>query len=261
MRELPMQYVLLAVRCLLCVVFLAAVVGKVAGAGAFSSFCRSLHGMRLLPAELVRPVAAAVVTAEALVCLTLVLPVRHAAAVGLMAAAVLLSVFTGGIALVLGRGTDARCRCFGSADAVVGARHLLRNAGLTVLAVTASVTSALAPFPTGGVRPAGAVVAVAAGVVGAALIVMLDDIVSLFAAGSAALPRPVTEEVLAHRLAPSTDTRIRHAIPRSSRDLRRHPLHDRPAAHPRRDQAAEGAHATARLPSRRSAGRDGPEGG
>lgn len=183
-----MQYVLLAVRCLLCVVFLAAVVGKVVGHGAFSSFCRSLHEMRLLPAELVRSVAAAIVAAEALVCLTLVLPVRHAAAVGLTAAAVLLSVFTGGIALVLSRGTDARCRCFGSADAVVGVRHLLRNAGLTVLAVTALVLPAIAPFPIGGVRPAGAVVAVAAGAVGAALIVMLDDIVSLFTAENAAFP-------------------------------------------------------------------------
>ncbi|MFJ1551420.1 MauE/DoxX family redox-associated membrane protein [Streptomyces sp. NPDC088246] len=181
-----MQYILIGARCLLGAVFLVAALGKVARDGAFDSFARSIQDTALVPARFVRPAAVTVVAAEMLVCVALALPAKHAPAVGLAGATTLLSAFTIGIALTLSRGADAHCRCFGKSDAVLRPRHLVRNATLAGLSLTALVPTVAAPSSTGEVHPAGAVVAMTAGLVGSALTVRLDDILDLFVTDSTA---------------------------------------------------------------------------
>ncbi|MEV1329257.1 MauE/DoxX family redox-associated membrane protein [Micromonospora costi] len=174
-----MSYVLEFSRCLLALVFLASAVGKLRGRPAVRAFVDSLRAMDLLPAGLVVPVAAVVVTAEAAVPLLLVpLPGAALTTAGFAVAVALLAAFTVAVAAVLRRGTPASCRCFGEAAAApFGRRHLVRNIALTVLAGTGAYASLADPAATART----AVLSVPLGVVAALVVVRLDDIAALFA--------------------------------------------------------------------------------
>lgn len=170
-----MTYLAIGCRLLLGVVFLVAVAGKLRGPAAFTAFVSSLRRMRVLPAALARPVATAVVAAEATIVAAAAVPVHAAGVLACGLAAALLTVLTAGIVTSLARGGQEPCRCFGTADTPLGARHVARNAALVTVAV-----AGLLAAPSGGpVDPALAAVAAVAGAVTGAVVVMLDDIVAL----------------------------------------------------------------------------------
>jgi hypothetical protein len=167
-------------RCLLGLVFLASAVGKARGRREFRAFGAALGGMRLLPAPLVRPAAAAVVLLEALVPLLLALPGRWPVAAGFALAGLLLLAFTAAVWTVLRRRVAAVCRCFGGSSAApLGRRHIARNSALAAVAVAGAAGSLTA---AGSAAPpaAAAVLAVPLAVVGALAAARLDDLVSLF---------------------------------------------------------------------------------
>ncbi|MDG6106215.1 hypothetical protein Daura_20180 [Dactylosporangium aurantiacum] len=179
-----MTYLLICCRLLLGVVFLVAVTGKLRGPAAFTAFVSSVRRMRVLPAALARPAATAVVAAEATIVAAAAVPVHAAGVLAFATAAALLTALTAGIVTSLARGGQEPCRCFGTADTPLGARHVARNAALAAVAGTGLLAGLLAA-PTGAgplaapVDPALAAVAAAGGAVAGALIVMLDDIVAL----------------------------------------------------------------------------------
>ncbi|MFF1957379.1 MauE/DoxX family redox-associated membrane protein [Streptomyces sp. NPDC058220] len=175
-EEYAVLYLALGIRCLIGGVFLVSFLTKISGRTAFDQFTASVHGMRVLPAALVRPVAASVVAAEFAVCALLATPVRPAAPAGLLIAAGLLAAFTIGIARAVNRGAREPCRCFGASRVPLGPRHLARNAVLTLCAVL----GAAAGLGTGPVHAGGVSVAVAAGLLLAWLVIASDTILDLF---------------------------------------------------------------------------------
>ncbi|AVT35852.1 hypothetical protein C6W10_04565 [Plantactinospora sp. BB1] len=183
-RRESVSYVSEFSRWLLVLVFLASAGSKVRGRAAFRAFADSLRAMALLPSRVVVPLAVAVTAAEAAVPLLLVpLPVAEVTTVGFALAAALLAAFTVAVAAVLRRGTRVSCRCFGEAAAApFGRQHLARNVVLTVVAGIGGYAS------LGGTRmTVGTVVlAVPLAVVGALVVVRLDDIVALFLPGTPA---------------------------------------------------------------------------
>ncbi|MFG3704694.1 MauE/DoxX family redox-associated membrane protein [Micromonospora sp. NPDC047670] len=178
-----MSYVLAFSRCLLALVFLASAASKLRGRPAFRAFADSLRAMNLLPARVVVPVAGAVVVAEAAVPVLLLAPLPGAAVttVGFALATALLAAFTVAIAAVLRRGTAVSCRCFGEAAAApFGRHHLARNVALIVVAGT----GAYASLGDSGLTVATGVLSVPLAVVGALVVVRLDDVVALFSPGT-----------------------------------------------------------------------------
>ena len=101
-----MAVVLVALLTVPCAVFAVSSWSKLRGRAAFVA---SLEAMRLVPARLVRPVAAAVSGAEAVVAVGLLVGLWHrgVALVALAAAGPLLAVLTAGIVVVLRRGGRA----------------------------------------------------------------------------------------------------------------------------------------------------------
>ncbi|MBF6049847.1 methylamine utilization protein MauE [Streptomyces sp. NRRL B-1677] len=166
----------IGIQCLIGVVFLASSAGKAAGRRSFDRFVSSVAGMQVVPVRRARPVARTVVAAEGAVCVSLAVPVPAATVVGLAIAAVLLAVFTAGIALSVRRGVRAPCRCFGASPTPLGPRHIVRNLALTA----AAVTGAAAAGAGGTATPGGVAVAVLAGLLLGALVAALDDILDLF---------------------------------------------------------------------------------
>jgi hypothetical protein len=170
------QYVHLAIRCLLVVIFLVSSVGKIFGRSAYSRFVTSVRDMGVLPAPLVRVAAASVVAAETVVWLLLLVPAPLAARSGGAIAAGLLGAFTVAVLASLWRGMRTPCRCFGTSAAPLGVQHVVRNTCLIGSAAVCAITAEAG----GPMLASGAVVAVSAGLLGGALVVWLDDIVELF---------------------------------------------------------------------------------
>ncbi|HSK96638.1 MAG TPA: MauE/DoxX family redox-associated membrane protein [Euzebyales bacterium] len=175
-----MAYVLVGCRVLLLLVFAASTLGKIRNRSAWAAFVRSLRDLRLLPERAVTAVAVAVAAGEAAAVLLLAAPATIPAALAVVG--VLLAAFTVAIVATLRRGVQAPCRCFGAASLPLGRRHVLRNAMLLAVAgLTASALSAPSASASASAHPAGLAVAVAAGLVGGALLVFFDELVELFA--------------------------------------------------------------------------------
>ena len=167
------EYLRAACATLIGLVFVASAVTKLRD---FGGFARSLPALAPVAPGLVRPLASAVVAAEAVVPVLLAVPPW--ASYGFALAFGLLTAFTAAIVLALRRGRRARCRCFGASGAPVGPRHLVRNG--TLLAVTALGWAA----PPSLAVPAGLAVAATAGLAGAVLVISFDDVADLFARSS-----------------------------------------------------------------------------
>ncbi|OKI81719.1 MauE/DoxX family redox-associated membrane protein [Micromonospora sp. CB01531] len=104
----------------------------------------------------------------------------------LLLTSLLLAVLTTGVVLAVRRGTGARCACFGATERPLGRRHVVRNGILLASVAGALVAVALgAAYP---LAPAGAAVALAAGAVGALILIRLDDLLDLFLPVSTAPP-------------------------------------------------------------------------
>ncbi|MQY08404.1 MauE/DoxX family redox-associated membrane protein [Actinomadura macrotermitis] len=175
-----MGYLILACQCLLAGVFAVSAASKLpvpafGRAGAFDDFAWSLRRLRLVPPQRAKAVAAVVVAAEAAAAVLLCLP----SAAGPVAAAALLSVLSAGIAVSLARGDRVPCRCFGASEAPLGAAHLIRNGLLLAAAVTATAGRLAGPVHLG--HPAGVTVALAGAALGLVLVLLFDDLTSLFA--------------------------------------------------------------------------------
>ncbi|MCO1657172.1 MauE/DoxX family redox-associated membrane protein [Pseudonocardia humida] len=131
------EAVFLVARVVVGGMFLVALVSK---ARDLPSFRTAVRGFGVVPRRLERPVVAAVLGAEAAVVLLLV--GRSSAAVGLGAAALLLTAFATGMARVLARGDRVPCGCFGRSTAPIGRAHVWRNGLLAGAAVTGLVAGA-----------------------------------------------------------------------------------------------------------------------
>ncbi|WP_341770218.1 MauE/DoxX family redox-associated membrane protein, partial [Actinomadura darangshiensis] len=107
-----------------------------------------------------------------------------AAGAGFVLAGLLASAFTAALPAALRRRDRAPCHCFGGSARPVGGVHLVRNVVLAAAAIAGLFGGAAA---TGTPEPAGAVAAVVAGAVLAALAVTADDVAELF--------RPVSADV------------------------------------------------------------------
>jgi hypothetical protein len=166
-------YAEIAVRAVLVIVFAVAVVGKVRQP---REFVASLRGFGVLPSSAVRPVAAVVAVLEVATVVLLLVPAALVA--GYALAAGLLAGFAGAMAVSLRRGARPVCRCFGGRGAAVGPVHVGRNAGLVAAAVAGAVMSMV---DGAALEPGPVVLAAATGVVVAAIVVRLDDLVALFA--------------------------------------------------------------------------------
>ena len=90
-------------------------------------------------------------------------------------AAALLAGFAGATALVVRRGTRAQCLCFGTSPAVLGRRHVVRDAALAAGAVLGAALGPAALPPAAGIAVFGA-----AGCAVALAVVLLDEFLELF---------------------------------------------------------------------------------
>lgn len=180
-KVVKVAYALGACRVLLLAVFLTSAVGKVRDRAAWEGFVRSVRDFELVPARSALAVAAAVVGGESAAVLLLAVTVTVPA--GLAVAGVLLAVFTVSIVLTLRKGVRAACRCLGSAALPLGRRHLVRNGLLFATVALAGVSLASSRVSP---HPAGMVVAVVAGLIGAVVVMVFDQIIELFVGSVAA---------------------------------------------------------------------------
>jgi hypothetical protein len=179
-----MQYLAIGCRTAVVVVFLLAVTGKVLGAGAFAEFTRSVAQLKAAPPRLVPVVARATVLAEALTVLLLGIGIRIIAVIGFSLAIVLGVLFSQAILRSIRSGNRTACRCFGRSSSPLGPRHLVRN-GL-LLAVT--VVGLASSWAGDSAEPAGALVAVLAGLFLGLIIASFDDLAQLLAPSAAGHP-------------------------------------------------------------------------
>jgi hypothetical protein len=178
----------MAVLSLAACVFWASAAAKLRSRKAFRLFRDGLLATGLLPRHLLSPAVAVLVGAEALVAAGLsAAAVLIAASVpgaislaefALAGTALLISLLAVGVAVVIRRGTQATCACFGPGSGrQLGRAHLVRN--LSLLAV---ICAGLAGVPLVHGRPAvaGAVLGAMAGAVAALLFIRWDDLAELF---------------------------------------------------------------------------------
>jgi uncharacterized membrane protein YphA (DoxX/SURF4 family) len=172
-----MQYVAFGCRALLGVVFLVAVFSKLSGRRAFAEFKQSVDSMRLLPSSLSTVAAVLTVIGEALATVLLAVPHPTAGLAGFSLAAVILAVFAVAITFSVRRGNNQPCRCFGRSSTPLGRLHVWRNVFLVFVALLGSIATTL---PSGPAEVAPAITAAFAGLIGAAIVISLDDLVYLF---------------------------------------------------------------------------------
>jgi hypothetical protein len=162
---------------LLAIVFAYSSVAKLRGGGSFHGFRAWVEDLPIAIAQRhAGALAAAVAGAEALIVILVVLPWTVLA--GFALAGATLTVFIAGTCLAIARGTKATCNCFGTRGAPLGRRHVERNIFLLAVAIVGAVAS-----DAHGAHPAGIVLSVATAAVVALLVVALDDVLSIFAAG------------------------------------------------------------------------------
>ena len=183
-----MDLVTSAARVLVGLVFLAAVVGKARDVRGFAASIRDLPGLPGLPgllgltrlSRLLATLAVpGVLGAEAAVVVLLADPATPAW--GFTLAVVLDAGFLAVIIRVLRSGTSAACMCFGTTPREFGIRHVVRDVLLGVVALVGLTGTAGAHGDASGVSvPAWALCALA-GALGAVALVLLDEIVDLYA--------------------------------------------------------------------------------
>jgi hypothetical protein len=118
-------------------------------------------------------VAAAVVTSE-IAAAILVVPSRTSL-IGLSLAVGVLALFSGVVAFAVVTGRETRCECFGSQGSTLGIRHLVRNGVLVTLGAAGIVAEVQTRAPNAS--NAGAMLAIATGLVIGATATRWDDIV------------------------------------------------------------------------------------
>jgi Methylamine utilisation protein MauE len=174
--------VISAARVLVGLVFLAAVAGKARDVRGFAASVRDLPGLPSLshlPRALAAPVVPGVLAAEAAVVVLLAFPAT--AAWGFALAVILAAGFLAVIIRVLRSGTTASCLCFGSTPREFGVRHVIRDVLLGAVALIGLAGTAGARQDGAGIAGPAWALCAAAGALGAVALVLLDEIVDLYA--------------------------------------------------------------------------------
>ena len=166
------QSVALGLRAAFFVLFLVAAGSKTRSAAARRSFADWVGNLALVPSRQAGVVAATAVAVEWVVAALLLTPW---APVAFALATVLLAGFAGATEIVVRRGTRAKCLCFGASPAVLGRRHVVRDAALAAAAATGIGLGSAALPPAAGIAVAGA-----AGCAVALAVVLLDEFLELF---------------------------------------------------------------------------------
>jgi hypothetical protein len=169
-------------------VFAASGPAKLRSRPGYHAFRRELGNTKLIPMRLLPTAAASLVGAEAVTAAGLLAAAGLIAAAApgairlaesaLAAAAVLTAALATGVAMVICRGTQARCACFGAhSTRPLGWVHLARN-----MCLLAMIGAGLAAVPLAHGRPplAGTVLSALAGAVAALLFIRWDDLAELF---------------------------------------------------------------------------------
>jgi hypothetical protein len=177
-----MQYLLLALRCLIGATFLVALASKISSRDNYRRFVDSLEAMQVVPLSWAKPTAPVVVVLEIGVCALIVDPQQGSGIVGFLLAAGLLSAFAGGMLVSMRQGVQVACRCFGPSNAPIGRRHLARNVLLIASAVVGILVAA--EGNSDQIHPGGAVAAAGVGLLLAAIVATIDEIAALFGAST-----------------------------------------------------------------------------
>jgi hypothetical protein len=191
-----MTELVIAVLATACCVYLTSAVAKLRSRAAYLTFRMGLAETKLIRPRLLPATAALLVSWEALasvstaavIVLTAVgwAAAATAAAATLGLAIALTGVLAAGVAVILRRGTQARCACFGAvSERLLGRPQLARNSVLLAALASALVCSQAS---LGQATAGEAVVAALAGAVIGLLLIRLDDIVELFTPISSGSP-------------------------------------------------------------------------
>jgi hypothetical protein len=171
-----------------CCVYLTSAVAKLRSRSAYLSFRMGLAETKLVQPRLLPASAAFLAGCEALVSVSTAVAIvlvaagwggaATACAATLGLAIAVTGALVAGIAVILRRGTKARCACFGAVSGrLLGGPQLARNSVLLAATTTALICSC---DIHGQASVGGAVVATMAGAVTGLLLIRLDDIVELF---------------------------------------------------------------------------------
>jgi Methylamine utilisation protein MauE len=166
-----LTYIALACRFLIAFVFAVSAFTKLRSGRDFRAFASWLTDLHLPLAG--RPAATVLAGTEAAVVLLVALP--WSAVAGLSLAAATMAVFAAGTFVVVRRGSNVPCRCFGSATAPLSSRHVIRNLALCATAVIGAVGAGGT-----GARPPGIALSLAVALVAATFVVFLDDLTAVF---------------------------------------------------------------------------------
>lgn len=172
-----MGYLAVTGRVGLATVFVLAVAGKVIGRGAFLEFTRSVTRLTGWSGRPARVAARLTVAGETATVVLALLPPRWCGLAGCLLGLLLTAGFTIAVGASLRRGEAAPCRCFGRSSTPLGARHLLRNAVLLLIAGVGLVGQ----WPDPAMSPAVVLTGAAAGLFLGLAVAAFDDIVGLLA--------------------------------------------------------------------------------
>ncbi|MEV8376856.1 MauE/DoxX family redox-associated membrane protein [Kribbella sp. NPDC056861] len=168
-----LQVIELLCRSVLVVVLLTAAASKLRSRRAFSDFAASLA---VLVPRRSRLTAAALTSGEVLAAVGLVV----APLAGYAGTVALFAALSAGVALVLRRRLQVRCRCFGAGTAVLSKGHLVRNLLLTAIAM-AGLGAQFVAAPDG--LDAVAITLIAGGAVIGFCLTRWDDLSALLGLG------------------------------------------------------------------------------
>jgi hypothetical protein len=177
-----MTYAVLSCRGLIVLVFAASTIAKVRGPGAYREFSSWLAALPV-PLAGTRALPPVLVGAEAAIVVLVAFP--GVAVAGLTLAAGYLAVMAAGTVVIMNRGSGASCWCFGPSRSPMGARHLVRDSILLLIAATGAVISAQATGRTTA-SPAEIVLGLTAALIGATFFVFTDDLIAIFDSDPAA---------------------------------------------------------------------------
>jgi hypothetical protein len=178
-----MTYAVLTCRGLIGLVFAVSAIAKIRGPRAYREFASWLAA---LPVPLARARALPPVFVGAEAAIVVLVAVPYVAVAGLTLAAGCLAVMAAGTVVITNRGSGVSCWCFGPSRGPLGARHLVRDSMLLLIAVTGAVIGAHASGRN-TTSPAGIVLSLVAALAGATFFVFIDDLIAIFDSDPAAL--------------------------------------------------------------------------
>ncbi|MFF1822877.1 MauE/DoxX family redox-associated membrane protein [Kribbella sp. NPDC058245] len=136
------DFIEVAARAFLALVFVTAFTGKALTKNGFRGFAQSVQGLaRLKSARAAAILAGIVVGGEGLAAALLVSPI--APRLGFVVGGLMLLLFTGVVIRSVRAGIFAECRCFGGRGAIMSAAMVGRNLVFLVVAVAGAVVPAV----------------------------------------------------------------------------------------------------------------------